>query len=119
VHFRSAAPEKLPYAINRYMYEAQRHFGIIDARLAKQRYMLGDTYTIVDMDLWGWARAVNAPLGDGAAEKFPHLKRLVDEINARPAAARAIALKDRHKFKAEMDDEARRAMFRHQTVQVA
>src|ERR1700732_3383693 len=49
VHFRNAAPEKLPYAINRYMYEAQRHFGILDARLAKQRYMIGDTYTIVDM----------------------------------------------------------------------
>src|SRR3954454_16941050 len=56
VHFRNFAPEKLPYAVNRYAYEAQRHFGILDARLAKQKYMLGDTYTIVDMNVWGWAR---------------------------------------------------------------
>ena len=41
------------------------------------------------------------------------VKRLLDEINARPAAGRATALKDRHAFKAEMDDEARRHMFRH------
>jgi len=42
VHFRHYAPDKLPYAINRYAFEAQRHFGILDARLAKQKYMLGD-----------------------------------------------------------------------------
>ena len=46
VHFRNYAPEKIQYAINRYMYEAQRHFGILDARLAKQKYMVGDTYTM-------------------------------------------------------------------------
>jgi len=41
------------------------------------------------------------------------LKRLIDEIGARPAAQRAVALKDRHTFKAEMDDAARRIMFPH------
>ena len=119
VHFRNYAPEKLPYAINRYMFEAQRHFAILEARLAKQRYMIGDTYTIVDMDVWGWARAVPAVLGDGSWSKFPNLKRLVDEITARPAAARAVALKDRHVFKTELDDEARNAMFRHMTEKVS
>jgi GSH-dependent disulfide-bond oxidoreductase len=119
VHFQNYAPEKLPYAINRYVYEARRHFGILDARLAKQRYMIGDAYTIVDMDVWGWARAVPGVLGEGAWGKLPNLKRLVDEITARPAATRAVALKDRHVFKTELDDEARRAMFRHQTEQVA
>jgi GST-like protein len=119
VHFRNHAPDKLPYAINRYMYEAQRHFGILEARLAKQRYMVGDTYTIVDMDVWGWARLMPVVLGEEAWGKFPKLKRLVDEITARPSAARAIALKDKHKFKTEMDDEARHAMFRHLTEKVA
>jgi GST-like protein len=119
VHFRGYASEKIPYAINRYAYEAQRHFGILNDRLAKRHYMLGDTYTIVDMDVWGWARLVPAVLGEGAWDKFPNLKRLVDEISARPAAARAIALKDKHKFKTEMDDEARHAMFRHMTEKVA
>jgi GST-like protein len=119
VHFRNYAPEKNEYAINRYVYEAQRHFGITDARLAKQKYMLGDTYTIVDMALWGWARLIPNVLGEGGWAKFPDLKRLVDEINARPAAARANALKDKHKFKAEYDDEAKKNMFRHLTEKVA
>jgi GST-like protein len=75
--------------------------------------MVGDTYTIVDMDVWGWARMVPFIMGEGALGKFPNLKRLVDEITARPAAAKAIALKDKFKFKTEMDDEARGHMFKH------
>jgi GST-like protein len=119
VHFRTYAPEKNEYAINRYAFEAQRHFGIIDARLAKQKYMVGDTYTIVDMDLWGWARLLPNFSGEAVWAKFPNLKRLVDEISARPAAQRAVALRDKHKFKTDMDDEARRAMFRHMSEKVA
>ena len=113
VHFRHHATEKIAYATNRYLYEAERHYGIINARLAKQRYMLGDTYTIVDMCLWGWGRMVPYVVGDDAWTKFPNLKRFVDEINARPAAQKAATLKDRFTFKAEMDDEARSNMFRH------
>ena len=119
VHFRNYAPEKLPYAINRYVFEAQRHFGILDARLAKQKYMLGDTYTIVDMNVWGWARLIPNVLGEGAWDKFKNLKRVVDEITARPAAQRALTLKDRHKFKSEMDQEALHAMFPHLKEKVA
>ena len=119
VHFRQYAPEKLPYAVNRYMFEAKRHFGILDARLADRRYMVADTYTIVDMDVWGWARLIPTVLGEEHWAKFPNLRRLVDEITARPAAVRAVALRDRHKFKTEMDDEARQAMFRHLTEKVA
>ena len=118
VHFKHHAPEQLPYAVNRYVFEAKRHYGILDAQLAKHRYMLGDTYTIVDMDVWGWARIVPFVLGDDALTKFPNVKRLVEEINARPAAARALALKDKHAFKTEMDDDARRYLF-PQNVQPA
>ena len=95
VHFKHFAPEKVPYAQKRYLYEAERHYGILDARLAQQRYLVGNTYTIVDMDLWAWARMIPFIFGDGAWEKFPNVKRLHDEISARPAAARAVALKDR------------------------
>lgn len=118
VHFRNYAPEGLDYAVNRYAYEAQRHYGILDARLAKQKYLVGDTYTIVDMAAWGWARMLPNVLGETAWSKFPNLKRLVDEIGARPAAKIANALKDRHTFKTEMDDEARKVMFRHMAEQV-
>ncbi len=113
VHFRHHATEKPPYAHNRYQYEAERHYGIVNERLGKHRYMVGNAYSIVDMDLWGWARMVPFIMGDGAWAKFPNVKRLVDEINARPAAARANALKDKFTFKAEMDDEARGHMFKH------
>ncbi len=119
VHFRHHAPEKLPYAVNRYLYEANRHWGIIDARLAKHRYMLGDVYTIVDMAVWGWARAVPFVLGEDAWTKLPNVKRLLDEINARPAAARAEALKSKHAFKAELDDDARSHLFRHNVNRAA
>src|ERR1700758_5139070 len=91
VHFNAYAPEKLPYAINRYAFEAQRHFKILNDRLADRKYMLGDVYTIADMAVWGWARLVPNVLGENAWAKLPNLKRLVDEISARPAAQRAAA----------------------------
>ena len=119
VHFRTYAPEKLPYAIDRYMFEAKRHFGIVDERLAKGRYMLGNTYTIVDMAVWGWARLIPNVMGEGAWDQLKNLKRLVDEISARPAAQRAVALKDKHQFKTEMDSEAIKAMFPHMKEKVA
>ncbi len=113
VHFKHHTPERIAYAHNRYQFEAERHYTILNERLGKRRYMLGDTYTIVDMCLWGWARMVPYILGEDAWSKFPNVKRLVDEINARPAAAKAVALKDKFTFKTEMDDEARGHMFRH------
>ena len=111
VHFQTHAPEKLPYAINRYRFEAERHFGILNAELGKGRYLMGETYTIVDMNVWGWARLVPMVLGEDGWSKLPNVKRLVDEINARPAAQRVAALRDKYKFKAEMDDDARRNLF--------
>ena len=111
VHFRHVAPAPKEYALNRYDFEAWRHWNIIDAQLAKSKYMLGDTYTLIDMAVWGWARAVPRILGDGVWDKLPNVKRLLDEINARPAAQRADALKDRHTYKMEMDDAAKRAMY--------
>ncbi|MET0568287.1 MAG: glutathione S-transferase N-terminal domain-containing protein [Hyphomicrobiaceae bacterium] len=119
VHFRHFSPEKIAYAHNRYQYEAERHYGILNERLAKNRYMVANTYTIVDMDVWGWARMIPFVLGEEAWAKFPNVKRLVDEVSARPAAARAVALKDKHKFKTEMDDEARAVMFKHLARKVA
>jgi GSH-dependent disulfide-bond oxidoreductase len=112
VHFRHYAPEPKQYALNRYDYEAERHWKIIDERLGRSAYMLGSIYTFVDMAVWGWARMVPHMLGDEKAwAKFPNLKRLLDEINARPAMARVEALRQKHSFKTEMDEEARHFMF--------
>lgn len=115
VHFKhyAPAPGSHGYAVNRYDFEAWRHWKLIEERLSQQRYMLGDTYTLVDMALWGWMRAVPFVLGDDAWTQLPHTKRLFDEINARPAAQRVNELRARFTFKTEMDDTARKAMFPH------
>ena len=111
VHFKHYAPEPVPYALNRYDFEAWRQWTIVDQHLAAHEWMVGDQYSYVDMAIWGWARALPFALGADVWERLPQVKRLFDAINARPAASRAAALKDRHAFKTEMDDEARRAMF--------
>lgn len=113
VHFKHFAPEQVAYAQNRYQFEAKRHFKILDDRLAKRQYLVADTYTIADMSFWSWARMAPFIMGEDAWTKFPNVKRFHDEIAARPAAQKAITLKDRHPFKAEIDAETRRNMFRH------
>src|ERR1700755_379127 len=110
VHFKHFAPKDLDYAHNRYQFEAHRHYGVLNDHLAGSRYMVDDSYTVVDMAFWGWARMAPFVLGDDVFAKYPQVKRLVDEVSARPAAARAIALKEKFVFKAEMDDEARAIM---------
>ena len=111
VHFRHFAPEPKAYALNRYDFEAWRHWEILNAHLANRHFMLGDTYTLVDMAVWGWARAVPFVLGADAWARLPHVKRLLDEINTRPAAQRAEAIKTRYTFKTENDDAALRSLF--------
>jgi len=118
VHFQHHAPEKLEYAINRYRYEAKRHYQIIDNRLKNQSYMLGEQYSIIDMAVWGWATRVGYVLDEQARDAMPHLKRLVEEISSRPAALRVQALVDTHSFKMEMDEDARRNMFPSNLVKV-
>lgn len=111
VHFLHHAPEPLPYARNRYLKEVERHYRILDEHLATSKYLAGDTYSIADIALWGWANFAGYILGEKGLTDYPHVKRLVDEISARPAAVRALALKDRLTFKAEFDEETRRALF--------
>jgi GSH-dependent disulfide-bond oxidoreductase len=111
VHFKFFAPEPKEYAVNRYTFEAERHWKIIDDHLAGKQWMVGDTYTLVDMAVWGWSRLVPRFLGDAGYAALPNVKRHLDAINARPAAQRAEALKERFTFKQEMDEEAKRAMF--------
>src|SRR6478735_3590116 len=107
VHFRVYAPKPNDYATTRYTFEAQRHWNILEERLGKSRYMCGDAYTIVDMAVWGWSRLLPNVLGQEEAAKLPNLQRHLAEISARPAAVRALALKEKHSFKTDMDETAR------------
>ena len=113
VHFRHAAPEPKEYALNRYDYEAHRHWTILEQHLAKNTYMLGNEYSIVDMAFWGWSRLIPFVLGTGddTWTRYPQIKRLTDLINLRPAVARVEALKGKHAFKAENDESAKKFMF--------
>lgn len=117
-HFRHQAPEPKEYAMKRYAFEADRHYGILDVHLAKRHFMLGEAYSILDMSVVVWSRIIGRVCGDDAWPKYPNLKRHLDEIAARPAFLRADAIKDRHAFKTEMDAQARQFLFPH-TVQGA
>jgi len=113
VHFQWAAPDGLGYAVNRYRREAERHYQVLDDHLAGRAFILGDAYTIADMSAWGWLDRASRVL-KGAEDPllpFPHLKRLFETVDARPAAARARALGKDHVFKTADDEEARRALF--------
>ncbi len=90
-HFGSAAPEKIPYAIDRYVRETARLYGVLDRRLADREFVAGD-YSIADMASYPWIVShakQQQDLGD-----FKHLRRWFDTIRARPAVQRAYALVD-------------------------
>lgn len=88
-HFRRFAPEKIPYAIDRYTDETRRLYGVLDKRLAEGAYMAGD-YSIADIATFPWA-ARHEWQGIELAD-FPHLKRWYDAVAARPAVARGMAV---------------------------
>jgi GSH-dependent disulfide-bond oxidoreductase len=113
VHFQRAAPEQIPYAINRYRREADRHYRVLDAQLEGRDYIIGNDYSIVDMAAWGWIdRAPIVLAGDAdPLVAYPNVKRWFTVINSRPAVARARLVGKDIAFKQEMDDEAKRAMF--------
>ena len=87
-HFRIYAPEKIPYAIDRYTREAHRLYGVLDRRLAKSRYVGGADYSIADIAVFPWLRSWK---NQGIVwNDFPHLKGWFDEIAARPAVRRGV-----------------------------
>jgi GST-like protein len=113
VHFQHAAPQGLDYAVNRYRREAERHYQVMNDHLAGRDYLVGDGYTIADMSAWGWIDRAGRVLKGAEAplDAYPHLKRLFDKVNARPAVARARAVGKDHTFKTADDEESKRAMF--------
>ena len=113
VHFQFVAPEGLGYAVNRYRREAERHYQVLDDHLAGRDFIVGDSYTIADMSAWGWLdRAARVLKGEAdPLAAYPHLKRLFQTVDARPAVARARAVGKDHEFKKVVDEESKRALF--------
>jgi GSH-dependent disulfide-bond oxidoreductase len=107
-HFRVYAPQKIPYAIDRYTREAQRLYGVMNRRLAGSRYIAGPDYTIADMAIFPWLRSWKNQGIDW--NDHPHLKGWFDEMAARPAVQRGVAvLADLRR--PLTDDRARKVLF--------
>jgi GST-like protein len=89
-HFRLYAPEKIPYAIDRYTNEARRLYGVIERRLADSPWLGGEDYSIVDMAVWPWLR--NWEKQGITLSDHPHLELWFAAVGSRPAVQRGIAV---------------------------
>jgi GST-like protein len=108
-HFRNYAPEKVPYAIDRYLKETNRLYGVLDRRLADRAFVAGADYTIADMASYPWIlpEAQGQDLAD-----FPNLARWHASIKSRPATERAYAKgKEINPQQAPMSEEAKKVLF--------
>ena len=110
-HFNRYAPEKIPYAIDRYVNETRRLYGVLNKHLEGRAFIAGEDYTIADMAAYPWI--VPYENQGMALEDFPHLKGWFEAIRERPATKRAYALGDEIKgrFDLTTDDEARKVLF--------
>ena len=107
-HFRSYAPDPIPYAIERYTNEAGRLYGVMDRRLGQVEYLAGD-YSIADMACFPWCRSYE---GQGQRlEDFPHVKRWFEVIGARPAVKRGLEVLADRRREGPMDEKAREMLF--------
>jgi GST-like protein len=107
-HFSTYAPEKIPYAINRYVKETERLYGVLNTQLAEREFVAGD-YSIADMAAYPWI-VPHERQGQNLAD-FPHLKRWFEAIQARPAVQRAYAKADVINQANIMTDEAKAILF--------
>jgi len=96
-HFYAYAPVKIQYAIDRFAMETKRQLDVLDRRLANNRYIAGDEYSIADMAIWPWYGAVVKNAVYNAAtflqvDEYKHLARWTEELNTRPAVQRGRAV---------------------------
>jgi len=108
-HFRNYATEKLDYAIDRYVNEAKRLYGVLDKRLGESPFVAGPDYTIADMAIFPWVRR---PGNQGVeASDYPNYQRWFETILARPAVERGLEVLSDRQRKGPMTDKEREMMF--------
>lgn len=108
-HFLLYAPEKIPYAIERYGKEVDRLYGVLDAQLARTAaYVAGADYSIADIAIFPWVRTHKAQQVD--LQKFPAVQRWYDALFERPALKRGLDLGKELRASA-LTEEARKALF--------
>jgi GST-like protein len=111
-HFRDAAEERVPYAIDRFTREAGRLYGVMDKRLAAVPYLAGEEYSIADMACWPWVRVHRYHGQDWAP--FPHVKAWFDRIAARDGVQKGMQLLSEQRARTRSDTltpEARKLLF--------
>jgi GSH-dependent disulfide-bond oxidoreductase len=110
-HFSRYAPEKIPYAIDRYLNETRRLYGVLNKRLEGRSFIAGKDYTIADMAAYPWIVPYESQ--GMTLEEFPHLKAWFERIRERPATGRAYALGEEIKdnFDLTTDEDARKILF--------
>ena len=109
-HFGTFAPEKLPYAIERYVRETSRLYGVLNQQLSDGRDFIAGDYSIADMACYPWV--VPYERQQQRLENFPHLAAWFARIQARPATVRAYArAKDYAAPSPQMDEAARKLLF--------
>jgi GST-like protein len=106
-HFRIYAPDKIPYAIDRYMNETNRLYGVLNKRLADREFVAGE-YSIADMAIVAWAKLWQRQ-GQNI-DDFPHAKRWLETVLARPAVERALQVAAEDRGAINMNDPAVRAV---------
>ncbi|HEY1944042.1 MAG TPA: glutathione S-transferase N-terminal domain-containing protein [Roseiarcus sp.] len=107
-HFGHYAPERIPYAITRYVQETNRLYGVLDKRLADREFV-ADVYSIADMAIYPWI--VPYERQQQNLDEFPHLSRWFSAIKARPAVVRAYELAGKINKAPVVSDESRRVLF--------
>ncbi len=107
-HFSRYAAEKIPYAIERYVKETNRLYGVLNRRLADREFVAG-AYSIADMASYPWI-VPHAAQGQDL-DTFPHLKRWFDAVGQRPATIRAYARGEAYRSDAPMSAEAKKVLF--------
>ena len=107
-HFSVYAPERIPYAIDRYVKETNRLYGVLDRQLKGQEFIAGE-YSIADMACYPWT--VSHERQGQNLDDFPNLKRWFLAIKARPATVAAYAKGEAINRPAEMSDEAKKILF--------
>ncbi|ABS69023.1 glutathione S-transferase N-terminal domain-containing protein [Xanthobacter versatilis] len=109
-HFRIYAPEKIPYAVERYTNEVHRLYGVMNTRLKDREYLAGD-YSIADIACVGWAKLWERQ-GQNI-EEFPHFKAWLGRVLARPAVQRGLAVNAEERAKVDLsrDKEAQSVLF--------
>lgn len=95
-HFVRFAPERIPYGVQRYVGETERLVGILDKHLKSTEYLVGNKYSIADMNAFGWVNALRFSGVD--IDNFPSLKAWWERILARPAVIRGLSVPQRSPF---------------------